>query len=63
VVSAVQEEFGGVQHLVSIQEQRNLRRPGTSVDKVTVKEESILLRWVTGELENVEKIEVLTYDG
>jgi hypothetical protein len=60
MIATVEEELGRVQPLVSIEKQRNLCRPGASVDKVAVEEEHVLVRRLASETEDLHEIKVLT---
>lgn len=59
MVATVQEEAVGTQPLVSVQEEGNLARPGTSVDKVAVEEIPVLVAGGSVSAEELHKIKVL----
>jgi hypothetical protein len=61
VVSAVKEEFRGVQPLVGVQRQGDLSRPGAAVNKIAIEEEGVLFCGVSSQLEDVQEIEELAY--
>jgi hypothetical protein len=54
VVSTVQEETVGPQPLVSVKQQRNFARPGTTVDEITVEEISVCIGGGTVSSEDLE---------
>ncbi len=60
VISPVQEEAGRIQPFVGIQKQRDLGRPGASVDKVAVEEVGVGRRWIAIQSEDFEKVEILS---
>lgn len=60
MVSSVEEDPVGVKPLVRKQRERDLDRPGSSVDEVSVEEKHVGRRRGSGQAEEVQQIVELT---
>ena len=59
MVAAVEEEVGGVEELVGVEEECNFGGPGAAVNKVAVEEVGVLVGGVAVAVEDLEQIEEL----